>query len=165
MYEFMCEQLTNMYWFICFNEYNQILMLLVFLFSVLSDSASSWRSVGSPFPVTSSAYPFFHSAITPTSTISPTSLTSMDPAMLSSIYGQMLASHPFYNHELALRSQLMKTAFTAQSLSKKLDNRFHPYFQTSSEKPTWHLDHWIISFSIHLFVFLFKLEHTLWRGT
>jgi hypothetical protein len=54
--------------------------------------------------------------------------------MFSSMYGQMLASQSLYNHELLLRSQLLKGALGSHGLHHKPTLRYHPYLPNSAEK-------------------------------
>ncbi|XP_060595028.1 T-box transcription factor TBX20-like [Ruditapes philippinarum] len=90
--------------------------------------ASAWRTLPTTLPVavSSANYPSFPTSI-------PTSLPA-DVSMFSSMYGQMLASQSLYNHELLLRSQLLKGALGSHGLHHKPTLRYHPYLPNSAEK-------------------------------
>lgn len=88
----------------------------------VSERVPTWHPFSSSLPVTST------SLSTPLHTSYPVS-----SADLFTLYGSMLASHPLYNHELLLRSQVYKRQLqnvAASSLSGAYNKhlvRHHPY--------------------------------------
>ncbi|KAL4235428.1 T-box transcription factor tbx20 [Mactra antiquata] len=93
--------------------------------------AEGWRGLTTSLPVTSQHYPAFVTS----GQNSLSALSSTDASVFSSLYGQMLASQSLYNHELFLRSQLLKGVLgSTTGIHPKPSMRYHPYLPTSTEK-------------------------------